>query len=150
MMNEKECNFNMELFNLDDARIKQSLILGAILTGILLLSYLGLGGFQDQGFQNICIQYIVISTAFLAVISASISIIQDKTQADKLKTPLFFSGLALFSAIYTYFLSNFRNEFPIVIVSLFFVTTFLIFSSISIIVIMVSDMIKIIPSKQTK
>jgi hypothetical protein len=131
-----------------DKRVRTALIISIVMAIVLVVIPLFTGGFKN--ISDTCSQYIVISTAFVAIIFAALAIKPEGKYIEKLKIPFGLSVFTLFSSIYTYYLNNIINENMNIVTALFGITTTLIFTTILFILIMAADLfaiLSIVPEK---
>jgi hypothetical protein len=119
---------------------RQKELLLLILTSLVTIVPFLLLPSKNKTIESLCPQYILISTALMAIIFAALSIKHEKTDVERLKFPLFLSTISLFTDIYTYFLYCIdSNQWGPII--LFSIATILIFALILEIALMAATLI---------
>ncbi|MFA4825282.1 MAG: hypothetical protein WC593_09015 [Methanoregula sp.] len=87
-------------------------------------------GLKSGGIESLCTQYIVISTALMAILFAVIAIKQDKVIIERLKQPLFLISISLFTDVYAFFLIWLNSTSTLLINIFFSIATILLFITI--------------------
>lgn len=103
-----------------------------ILTGIFVIFVIPLWvvGLKSGGMENLLPNYIIISTALMAIIFAALAIQNKKEIFVRLAHPLYLSSLALGTSIYTLFLIQMNSTPSVLTQVLFSVATMFLFAAI--------------------
>jgi hypothetical protein len=125
--NEKTILPNMRFF--DVPLRKQELILLAVIYTVLIVP-LWVFGSKPQGMENLCPQYILISTALMSIIFAAMAIKNDRETISRLVYPLMISSTALGSSTFTFFMIQMNFSSSVIIRLLFSLATLSLFTAI--------------------
>lgn len=120
--------------------LRQAELVLLVLTCIFIIIPFVILPSKDEAIKNLCPQYILISTALMAIIFAALTIKHDKITIERFRFPLFLSTLSLLTDIYTYFL-YWLNSSSWNVILLFSVATILIFSLILEIALMAAQLL---------
>jgi len=108
---------------------KQELILLAVIYVILIVP-LWVFGPKPEGMENLCHEYILISTALMSIVFAAMAIKNDRETLLRLVYPLMISSTALGSSTFTFFLIQMNSSPSTIIRLLFSLATLSLFTAI--------------------
>jgi len=97
---------------------------------IVLIVPLWVFGLRSQGMENLCPEYILISTALMSIIFAALAIKNDRETISRLIHPLMISSTALGSSTFTFFMIQMNSSPSIIIRLLFSLATLSLFTAI--------------------